>query len=143
MNILLGVIGPWWGMLWLIIFAILLVILCVKIAKFFDQSKTMWAVLGLTPYLLFAVLPNLVLLEKLGVLSHSTASNVHFLLGISSIVAFIFVVWKLKPWKIVSKIVSKPLEKFKQCPYCNGIISTEAKKCKHCSEWLDGRQINT
>lgn len=25
----------------------------------------------------------------------------------------------------------------KECPHCNGEISADASKCKHCGEWID------
>ena len=30
------------------------------------------------------------------------------------------------------------MEQTKICPYCREEILAEAKKCKHCGEWLDG-----
>ena len=27
----------------------------------------------------------------------------------------------------------------KKCPYCNGEILITAKKCKHCSEWVEDK----
>jgi hypothetical protein len=32
-----------------------------------------------------------------------------------------------------------PAVETKQCPYCGERVLTTAKKCKYCSEWLDGR----
>lgn len=26
------------------------------------------------------------------------------------------------------------------CPFCDGEIGSTARKCRHCGEWLDGRQ---
>lgn len=33
------------------------------------------------------------------------------------------------------------MEKTKKCPYCGEEILAIAKKCKHCSEWLDETEI--
>ena len=30
----------------------------------------------------------------------------------------------------------------KPCPYCSEDIQENAKKCKHCNEWLDGNKID-
>ena len=31
----------------------------------------------------------------------------------------------------------------KKCPYCSEEIAIDAKKCKHCAEWLEEKQIAT
>ena len=35
------------------------------------------------------------------------------------------------------------MEKTKTCPYCGEEILAVAKKCKHCGEWLEDRNIQT
>ena len=121
-----------------IIFLILLVFFCVKIAIKNNQSKLMWALLVIIPYYLFFVHNNLLwLLRALEILSFSSERNFSYFIVIALLVSFVYILCKLEPWKIVLKPLKNFLQQsFKQCPYCNGIISTGAKKCKHCSEWL-------
>src|SRR5262245_3363674 len=39
-----------------------------------------------------------------------------------------------------SATIEKTVEDQLRCPFCNELILTLAKKCKHCGEWLDGSQ---
>ena len=121
LNILLGVIGPKPVFLALL-FLILSVILCIKIAKKLNKSRVIWGIIGFISGILIIVL--------------HVVRSMHLPFGQSAIfglsffgvtVALIWLILLEKTWK----------KGMKQCPYCNGTIAIEAKKCKHCSEWLE------
>jgi hypothetical protein len=102
---------------------IITVVFCVKKAKKLNQSKIMWGLLGFLPYLIVL----------LGILIWFARVPSFFgFLFFASIITLIILVWKqiAAKWQQIAA-------KRKQCPYCGGIIPIEAKKCKHCSEWLD------
>ena len=115
LNILLGVMAPAQLGLFLLFF-ILSVILGIRIAKKINQSKVLWGIIGFISTILVIVLTlRLQTLFFFGL----------FFFG--EIVALVFLIILEKPWE----------KGLKQCPYCSGLIPIEAKKCKHCSEWLE------
>jgi len=97
-----------------LIFLILSVILCVYIAKMLNKSKIVGGILG------FCI--AVALFVVYGPFFRLTGLFVFF----EFIALVLLVLWD-KPWK----------KGLKQCPYCSGLIPNEAKKCKHCSEWLE------
>ena len=101
-----------------LLFLFFSVILGIKIAKKINQNKVMCGIIGFLSSFLVIVWHFI---------SYRSGSPIYGLVFFGVIVALIWLVILEKPWQ---KVV-------KQCPYCSGIIPTEAKKCKHCSEWLE------
>lgn len=78
------------------------------------------------------------------VLLHSQNKN-HPVLGIVALVSYLILTKKLKniqPQPVLQKAtvpqeIPPPLPDTKKFPYCAEDIKFEAKKCKHCGEWME------
>ena len=107
----------------IIFFVILSAVLGVAIAEKLNKGKVLGGIIGFISSLLISVIEAVIRVQsqKMGV------SPIFMFLFFGVIVALIGLIILIKPWKKGKK----------QCPYCSGLIPNDAKKCKHCGEWLE------
>ena len=87
---------------------------------------------GLFLFILFAIIPTIICVWQLRKINQK---YVKIIMGIAG---FLLSYFAILGWYFLQGFWANTPDT-KKCPYCNGEILITAKKCKHCSEWVEDK----